>query len=239
MAITLRRDFSEGYLDFQTIWGRIQSLIDDDDSDTLTVIKEVVPMVYHDILSRYRGKSKLPRWMVDYDDTLTTTASTRTTTLNTSGKEVERIIKISVQSGTSWYRCDPISLEELENHPNWWVTTNTQRPTRFFHSKNYSSSGGETNILTWFYLPDAAYTFRYWFEKRFSPLANAEDVPQLPPFSHEALIYGSLIHLAMFDIKVKVGPWAEFYTKRLRELDAFSNNFVLNPAEARGFGEDM
>ncbi len=236
MAILLRQTLDEGELTYKDIWERVQNLIDDADPGVLNIIKEAIHMVYEGILARYRGKTQIPRWMVDYDTALSTAADTRETNLATADKNVERILKVSIQSGSSWYRCDPIDIEELENNPNLWLTTNKQRPTRFFHKKSFARSGGETNSLIWFYLPDAVYSIRYWLEMRISPLTSETDVPLLPVWAHPAIIYGTLVQLSQFDIRIKAGPWGDFYSLIISRLDMYNMNFVLNTPDAKGWG---
>jgi len=204
-------------------------MIDDADADVLIVVKQVVNLVYQEIIARYKQSRYPPQWMVDYDDTLTTTHAQRHTNLSTGDKDVERIISVALRQSSSWYPCVPITIGELEASPDlYWNTTHEERPTKFFHQKDYNVNGSEDNKLLWFPLPDAAYTFRYWFDKRFPELVNADDVPKLPPFTHGMLVYGSLVQLAMFDIRVKVGPWAELYGVLMKRLEAFTVNFVMN-----------
>ena len=236
MALTLRRSDVAGYLTYSDIQSEIQDLIDDDEGDVLTVIRHAIRLTYNRILSRYRGKTKVPRWLADYDDSLSTVADTRTTNLATTDKNVERIIKVSIEQGSSWYPVTPIDMEELESDPNWWRTTNTQRPSRFFHSKSYAAEGGETNLLNWFYMPDDAYDIRYWFEKRINQLSGNDDVPMLPAWAHPAIIYGATALMSRWDIRVKLMDYEMLYDEILTNLDAFSYNFVLNPPEAGGWG---
>lgn len=232
MTVALQRETVEGYLTYAQIQERVQNRIDDADDDVLIVIKDVIQDVYNDILSRYKDSQIPPQWLIDYDGSLSTTASNRTTPLVTPYKDPDRILKVSIQANNSWYPCWPILLSDLEEKPDrYWNTTNTQRPNYFFHRKEYAQAGGEVNYLDWFYLPDDDYTFRYWFTKRIPPLENNDDVPMLPIFAQSALIYGTLVELAMFDIKIKVGPWAELYERRLKRLDGWSNNFVTYPME--------
>jgi len=229
MTVALQRSTTAGFLTYEALWTRIQALIDDDDSEVLIVVKYVINLVYDEIMARYVDSQNPPEWLIDYDGALTTTASTRTTTLTTPDKDPDRILKVSIQDNSAWHPCWPILISDLEENPDkYWNTSNSQRPNWFFHRKTYETSGGENNYLDWFTLPDAAYTFRYWFTKRIPELTNNGDVPQLPKWSHPALIYGTLVQLAMFDIKVKVGPWAELYDRLLVRLDHWSNNFVTN-----------
>lgn len=229
MTITLRRSTVESYLTYEDIWTKVQALIDDDDADVLVVIKTVINLVYQEIISKFKDSQNPPQWMLDYDTALSMTASTRETSLTTPDKDVERIMKVSVLQGSAWYPCYPITMTEVEESPNqWWDTNKEERPIRFFHKKTYNTTGGEDNSILWFPLPDDDYSFRYWFDIRFPELTLAEDVPKLPPFSHPALVYGTLTQLSMFDIRIKVGPWAELYTMMMNRLNSFSNSFVGN-----------
>lgn len=221
------------YLTYADIYGQVQDLIDDDDSDTLTIIQFVINNVYREVVAEFRKGRSLPPWLVDYDDTLDTTADQRYTTLNTENKNVERILAVSVDNQP----CLPITPMELElgsnqksnnNSPEtWWSTSNTTRPTRFYHEKTYAAAGTETNKLLWFPMPDAAYDIRYWFEKRVSILSGT-NAPILPPMFHHILVYGSLVQAEMYDIRVKAGPWDVLYDQTLQQLKGFSNNFVLS-----------
>jgi len=146
---------------------------------------------------------------------------------------IERILKVSLDNQP----CLPISPEELEGgakvnkdnaSPTYWWGTSESRPTRFYHEKGFSSAGAETNKLLWFPLPDAAYDIRYWFEKQVSILVNAADVPLLPFWAHQALVWGSLVQMPMFDVRVKSGPWDMLYEQVINQLMGFSNNFVID-----------
>lgn len=232
MAIPLQRSTTAGFLTYEAIWIKIQALIDDDDSEVLVVVKHVINLVYNEIMARYYDSQNPPQWLIDSDDALSTTASQRTNTLNTPDKDPDRILKVSIQANSAWYPCNPILLSDLEENPDrFFNTASTQRPRWYFHRKNYPVSGGEENFLDWFFLPDDSYTFRYWFTKRIPELTQDGDVPQLPKWAHPTLIYGTLVQLAMFDIKVKVGPWAELYERLLVRLDNWSSNFVTNYQE--------
>jgi len=221
------------YLTYADIYGQVQNLIDDDDSDTLTVIKEIINNVYRDIIGEFRKGKSIPRWLTDYDDALDTVAATRTTTL-TGANNVERVLSVSVDNQP----CLPITMEELElgSHEGvrnksakyWWDTSSTSRPTRYYHEKKYDAAGAEVNKLYWFVLPDAAYDIRYWYEKRVSPLSADANVPLLPPFAHPALVLGSLAQAEMFDIRAKNGPWDVLYEGVIAQLRGFTNNFVLS-----------
>lgn len=221
------------YLTYADIKSQVQALIDDDDTTVGAIIDNVINNVYlGDIIGEFRKGRSIPPWLIDYDATLDTVASTRTTTLATSGKNVERIISVSVDNQP----CLPISPEELElstkvgaknqSAEYWWATGSATRPTRYQHTKTYAAAGTETNVLTWFPLPDAAYDIRYWFEKRVSVLGGT-DAPILPPWAHRTVIYGTLVQLAMFDIRVKAGPWAVLYEQGLEQLRGYVNNFVI------------
>jgi len=373
------------FLTFDNIGDQVENLIDDDDTTIRTIIDQVINNVYRDIMGEFRKGRNIPPWLKDYDDLLTTSAGIRTTTLASSGKDIERILKVSVDNQP----CLPISPEELEggakvNKDNasptyWWdiitegselapeacctdpdndqdnttgwtavnatltseaggvtgnrlkvavtadngqakktgisltagklyslkvkagadvgdnykvelysftyggnayasgsiagtgagnwdtideiiecpstrtdwvlklIATNNgdnayfdnvslrervlsekSRPTRFYHEKSFSSAGVEVNKLVWFPLPDAAYDIRYWFEKRVSILVNADDVPLLPFWAHQALVWGSLVQMPMFDIRVKSGPWDMLYEQVINQLMGFSNNFVID-----------
>ena len=221
------------FLTFADIYGQIQNLIDDDDTDVLTVIKQVINNIYREVMGEFRKGRSIPDWLVDYDVALSTTASTRETTI-TASILVERILKVSVDNQP----CLPISVEELEGGAGvvagnkspeyWWSTTNTTRPPRFRHSKTYTAAGVETNKFQWFPLPDDTYTIRFWYEKRVSPLSADANVPFLPPFVHQILVVGSLVQLPMFDIRVRTGPWDSIYASLLSQLRGFTNNFVID-----------
>lgn len=220
------------FLTYDNIGDQVENLIDDDDTSVRTVIDQVINGVYNDILAQTsKSRKRPPRWLIDYDDSLDTVADTRTTTLATASKSVERILSVSVDNQPCW----PIDYEELEGgqkagrrnpNPTYHWSTSGTRPTNYYHEKAYTTAGVESDKLLWFPIPDAAYDIRYWFEKRVSPLSAAADVPLLPPFSHQLLIWGTLIQLAMFDIRVRSGPWDVFYDSMLKELMAFSDNFV-------------
>jgi len=222
------------YLTYDNIGDRVEALIDDADTTVRAIIDNVINDVYRDIIGEFRKGRNIPSWLKDYDDTLDTAASTRTTTLATSSKNVERIISVSVDNQP----CLPVVEEELElgqkahgSNPSaefWWSTSNTSRPTRYRHEKSYASNGTETNKLYWFPLPDAAYDIRYWFESRVSPLSASTDVPILPPWAHIGLVYGALEQLAMFDIRVRSGPWSVLFDNVRSQLTGFSNNFILS-----------
>ena len=227
-GITLVRSTVGGYLTYSSIQTKIQQLIDDDDSEVLSIIQTVINLVYDEIMARYRGWQFPVQWLCDYDDTLSTTTSTRETALATADKDVERILKVSVSQSGTWYPCTPVLLSDLEETPHlFWNSTRTRRPERFFHKKTYNIAGDEDNSLLWFDLPDAAYSFRYWFEKRIGPLSLETDSPQLPKWAHPALIYGSLVQLSMFDVRVKAGPWSDLYGRLIGQLDEFSKKFMI------------
>lgn len=227
------------FLTYANIQTGVQDMVDDDDTAVLSIIQGVINRVYHDINTRFK-KGDLPaRWLVDYDESQTTTHATRSTVL-TASLNVERILAMSVDNQP----CTPISWQELENvnkeyvnSPEyWWGTSNESRPTRFYHKKAYTSVGAETNTILWFLLPDAAYSFRHWYEKRVSILTGTE-VPLLPPWSHPALIYGTLEQLALLDIRVKSGPWSTLYEGLINDLETFNANFNLVRGKVEPFGQ--
>jgi len=222
------------YLTYANIKSQVQALIDDSDTAIASIIDSVINNVYlGDIIGEFRKGRSVPPWMVAYDASLDTTAATRTTLVNTLGVNIERIISVSVDNQP----CLPITPEELELHTKagfgnpspsfWWDTGSTMRPTRYRHRKQYTlATGGETDTFEWFPIPDTAYDIRYWYEKRVSVLSGTT-VPDLPTWAHRTIIYGTLIQLAMFDVKVKAGPWAVLYEQGLEQLRGYSNNFVL------------
>lgn len=149
----------------------------------------------------------------------------RGTTLATTGKNVERISRISIPSQTQ--KLTPLDENELEEQNTLW-DYNTGLPYHYFHRKTYGATGTEINQVFWFVSPDQTYRFRYWFEKRISPLSATTDVPILPPWAHVALVYGSLEQLAMFDIRVKTGPWSTLYDAIKQDLIAYCVSFVID-----------
>ena len=153
------------------------------------------------------------------------TALHRGTTLATTGKAVERILRLAIPEQNSTLL--PITETELDEDGTLW-DSNTGRPDFYVHRKIYGATGTETNQLLWFYASDQTYRFRYWFEKRVSPLSAAADVPILPPWSHPALVYGSLEQLAMFDIRVKTGPWSTLYDAIKQDLISYTGSFVTD-----------
>lgn len=295
------------YLTYDNIGDRIENLIDDDATETRTVIDQVINNVYKRLMAEVVKKSSVfPRWLVDFDDTLackapssisaitaadpgviTTTAAhglvagdiisiynivgmtelnqrtfrvnttPLTTTLTlidldatdaidtsgytayssggdivhrgvalaTTGKNVERIRTVVIPEED--HKLKAISEKELAEKTVLWDES-TQRPSRYYHRKQYAAAGTELNQLLWFYGADQAYNLRYFFEKRISPLSGSSDVPILPPWSHPALIYGSLVELQMFDIRVRVGPWTQLYESLKDDLIAFANSFVTD-----------
>jgi len=228
------------FLTYAEIQTAVQDLLDDDDATVLTVLQAAINRVYHDIIARFKRGNLPARWLVDYDDALSTAVSTRTNIL-TAGNNVERILAMSVDNQP----CTPIDWQELEGgakarpgNPSpdyYWDTSNKSRPTRFYHKKAYTSAGVESNTIYWFLLPDAIYSFRYWYEKRVTLLTGA-NVPILPPFAHPALIYGTLAQAALFDIRAKSGPWDVMYEGLINDLESFNANFVFGSNVAEPFG---
>lgn len=229
--------------DFKTyadIYGEVQNLVDDDNSTVLTVIKQVINNVYADIIGMSKASENPFPWLINYDASLSTVASTRTTVI-TGALNAERIIKVSVDNQPCW----PITYNQLEGGTKegpevrspeyYWSTTNKTRPQHFLHAKAYTTAGVESNTFLWFPLPDAAYTIRFWYEYRVSPMSAVGDVPVLPPWAHEALVFGTLVQLPLFDVRVKVGPWDVLYNKSLAQLKAFVNHFVVNPGNVVPF----
>jgi len=237
MDFVLRRAIQAGHLTYETIWTYVQSLCDDDDPEVLGIIKTAIVLTYDDILAHFRAMSPPPRWLYDYDATLSTTADTRKTTLETTDKEIERILAVSVQQSDTWYPAKRIDVDELEAKPDiFWSTTNTERPYRYIHEKTYQTTGGQIDRLIWFPLPDAAYTFRYWFEKRLGTLTNAGDVPQIPTNGHIALVYGTLVKMAEFDVRVKGGTWDVLFTRAMDSLMALSSTWNPLPQGTEAWG---
>ena len=237
MDFVLRRAIQAGHLTYEQIWGFVQDLTDDDDPDVLSIIKTAIRLTYDDILAHFRAMNPPPRWLYDYDGALSTTADTRKTALETTDKEIERILSVSVEQNDSWYPATRIDVDELEADPDrWWNTTNTERPFRYIHEKTYQTTGNQIDRLIWFPLPDDAYTFRYWFEKRIGTLTNAGDVPQIPTNGHIALVYGALVKMAEFDVRVKGGTWDVLYQRALNALTGFSSTWNPLPEGTIAWG---
>ncbi len=292
------------YKTYDDIGDQIENLIDDDDTDTRTVIDQVINTVYQDLIADIsRSSRNIPPWLKDLDDTvkaqgpstitnitgadpgvitvsaahgltvsdivsiygivgmttlnnrafkvntvpLTTTLSLidldsndaidtsamtawasggtvhhRGRILNVTAADVERVLSAT---WNGYPPMAPITEEGLEDSTIWWGS-NTSQPSRYLHKKHYTGAGAENNILLWFPASNNDYDLRYWFERRVSPLSASTDVPILPPWAHMALVWGSLIQLAMFDIRVKAGPWAVLYSGIVSNLKGYSNNFV-------------
>jgi len=293
------------YLTYANIGDQIANLIDDSDTDTRTVIDQVIYNVCRELIADIsRSSRNVPPWLRNFDDTLATVAPATITgisaadpgvittaahglstsdivsiygittgptelnnrtfkvnsvplsttlslidldsndaidttlltawsvggtvhhrgrLLNVTGANVERVLS------AAWHGkqppMKPITEEELEKSTMWWGD-NTGQPMRYLHRKHYTSAGAENNMLLWFPAADAAYDLRYWFERRFVVPAATSEIPILPPWAHMALVWGSLIQLSMFDIRVKAGPWAVLYSTIVGQLKGYSNNFV-------------
>lgn len=145
-------------------------------------------------------------------------------TLATSGKNVERILSCAFHDYTD--NLIEITPKELEETTKWW-NDNTSRPQRYLHRKTYTlADGTETNQILWFPGSDAAYDFRYWLEKRVSPLANDADVPQLPPRFHYGIIAGAVSRLIEMDVQVENAViWPGIYKAHIEGLRKFNRKF--------------
>lgn len=145
-------------------------------------------------------------------------------TLATSGKNVERIISCAFHDYTD--NLIEITPKELEETTKWW-NENTSRPQRYLHRKTYTlADGTETNQLLWFPGSDAAYDFRYWLEKRVSPLSNDTDVPQLPPRFHYGIIAGAVSRLIEMNVQVENAViWPGIYQAHIEGLRKFNRKF--------------
>jgi hypothetical protein len=151
----------------------------------------------------------------------------RGVTLATTGKDVERVLYGSIPS--QGRKLKPIDEQDLDKRPAWWEDT-TSIPERIYHRKSYiDSTNPEINQILWFHGADKAYNdFRYWFEKRVPILSAAGDIPRIPHWAHIALVYGTLSRLAMFDIRVKVGPWDALYDGIVQNLISYGSSFVAS-----------
>jgi hypothetical protein len=145
-------------------------------------------------------------------------------TLNTSGKNVQRV------PWASWHDEDimtPITPPEIEKEASrYHWTVSTQRPERFYHGKSFTSAGVETNQIIWHPGADAAYRLRYWFEKRATKLVNDTDVPLMPPQFHYGLVAGTIARLAEAEVQVENQIiWPGIYKGTLEKLRQFNNKY--------------
>lgn len=152
-------------------------------------------------------------------------------TLATSGKNVERILSCAFHDYTD--NLIEITPKELEETTKWW-NDNTSRPQRYLHRKIYTlADGTETNQLLWFPGSDAAYDFRYWLEKRVSPLSNDADVPQLPPRFHYGIIAGAVSRLIEMNVQVENAViWPGIYKAHIEGLRKFNRKFYQDNDQA-------
>lgn len=145
-------------------------------------------------------------------------------TLATTGKNVERILSCAFHDYTD--NLTEITPKELEETTKWW-NDNTSRPQRYLHRKTYTlTSGAETNQILWFPGSDAAYDFRYWIEKRVSPMSSDTDVPQLPPRFHYGIIAGAVSRLIEMNVQVENAViWPGIYKAHIEGLRKFNRKF--------------
>jgi hypothetical protein len=144
-------------------------------------------------------------------------------TLNTSGKNVQRILAAGWNDEGEMTEIGYLEREkDLRNHEN----DSKGLPRRYMHGKTYSSAGVESNQLMWFEGADAAYQLRYWFEARASRLINSADVPLLPPQFHDMIVAGVVTRLAEYNVQVENAViWPSIYSAQLEKLSQFNRKW--------------
>lgn len=151
-------------------------------------------------------------------------------TLNTSGKNVQRILSASWNYEASMREAD---YKEIEKNITLHHHDQTSRPQIWYHGKGYSSAGAETNQLQWFPGTDDAYRLRYWFEQRVSPLSSDADVPILPPQFHHMIIAGVITRLAENNVQVENAViWPGIYKRQLNAFIQFNRRYWKRKEEA-------
>jgi len=123
---------------------------------------------------------------------------------------------------------DVITREELQKYNKYW-NENTARPTRFMHTKHFTTAGVETNKILWFLGADAAYRLQYWYLLRGSKLIADADIPLLPPQFHHSIIAGTITRLIENNVQVENQIiWPGIYTAQLNQLKEFNRKYYCD-----------
>lgn len=150
----------------------------------------------------------------------------RGTTLQTTGKNVQRILLAGWHDEDKMEQILPEEMDELTSRYHY--TDDTSRPTRYYFGKSYTTTGSEVNQIIWHPGADDDYRLRYWFEVRPTRLVNAADVPLLPPIFHDAIISGSIVRLAENNVQVENGMvWPGIYKAHIGALVEFNRKYYL------------
>jgi len=145
-------------------------------------------------------------------------------TLQTSGKQIQRIVEAGWHDEEKMVPVGPTGIEDNPNLYHW--TDRTSRPEKYYFGKSFTGTGSETNQLIWHPGADQGYTLRYWFEARAPKLVNNNDVPLLPPQFHHMIIAGTAARLSENNIQVDNPTiWPAIYANQLSALEAMNQDF--------------
>lgn len=211
---------------YDEIGDEIEDLMDDDDTDMRTIINKIINETYFELL--YPENETNPPWWLEVFDTVTLADGTQTYDDSAGGAgniatDIRRILSMSVNGEPIEMFTDVKEIERASGK-GFHDTSTKGTPYAIYHSKAYNTDGTQLNKVYFYLTPDSAYTVSYWYEKRVSALSATTDVPMMPEFAHSGIVHGSLVKLALFDLPIKAGPWAEFYKNVVGKL----NNFRMN-----------
>jgi hypothetical protein len=149
----------------------------------------------------------------------------RGVSLASTNKTIQRILKDSVR--ITGYN-DPLGVLtpfEVESESFWGEFPS--RPEKIMHKKVFINAGTETDILLWFPIPDTSYSnLRYWLEYRPSPLSALNDVPNLPPHFHQAILAGVVTRLGENKAQVESGViWPAIYKSWIGQLQSYNRKW--------------
>ncbi len=203
---------------YDEIGDQVESWIDDDQTGMRAIIDDQINNVYSDLLY---DEIRPNWWLLKYDTFGTVDAQQiyddTGTDADNIAQDIRRIVAISVNGSPLSIIDDP---EEIEMYASkFHDSTQKDAPHSCFHQKAYNGDGTELNRLWLMLTPDAAYSASYWYEKRVPKLVNPADVPQLPGFAHQALVWGTLIVLSLLDISIKSVPYLKLYERVDEQLN--------------------
>lgn len=151
----------------------------------------------------------------------------RGTTLQTSGKNVQRLLLAEWHDEAKMEQILPEEMSEWTGRFHY--TDDTERPERWYFGKSYTTTGTEVNQIIWHPGADASYRLRYWFETRPTRLVNDADVPLLPPMFHDAIVAGAIVRLAENNVQVENGlVWPGIYKAHIGALVEFNRKYYLD-----------